>query len=315
MLVCSCMANDSILKNTNGHAEVVLDSTVYRINFPALNSAIILNKNIKYIFDSFDISPSSKDILIAANPLSGDEALILLSSDGLYLRSLISKKFIRNPAYSPEGKLIAFLSSEDRSDDSYIPNWYVYTIGVNDGVAKKVFSIPVSPYTPSWDPSGKQIFVTSKDRSIYSVDIISGNYSKIIEYGLAPTVSNSGSYIAYLSSTVNDDQKKLLKEYVNMTSDEYVLAMKDKIKSKKISEIEELQNNNSIIIYDRKIKKSTILTERLSLEDRVLWSPDDNYLIYNDEKRLNRDIYVIDIETGKTELVSTINGKIMTWDK
>jgi hypothetical protein len=120
--------------------------------------------------------------------------------------------------------------------------------------------------------------------------------------------------IAYLSKEADAALKKKILDYRRMTVDEYERLEKERGDGfKEIEETSKALLHYGIYLYDLKSETSRKLTEELPIDLSVVWSPDDKYLLYNDEKFLGHDIHVLDIHTGKREKIASVNGALMAW--
>jgi Tol biopolymer transport system component len=71
----------------------------------------------------------------------------------------------RNPAWSPDGRTIAFSAKEGPSSD-------IYTVGVDGGGQRRLTTSPAEDITPSWSTDGASIlFGSNRGRGIYNGDL------------------------------------------------------------------------------------------------------------------------------------------------
>lgn len=315
-ITLSCSSCNKIDKHPfQGKAEVLLNSTIYRINLENKQVNIVLNKNSDYLVSSFDISLGNGNRIIATREWGNEQERLLLFSEKNVYKVLFKKDFIRYPSFSPDGENFAYLSSnKEGQSNKYIDDWYLYITNVDGTIDKKILDIPVGLYKPSWLKDGRSVLITSKDLCVYIVNTLSGEYRKILDHGIAPTVSQKGNHIAYLSSKIDPALKTKLIEYVNMTTDEYVSKTEGIKTSNIFPNIQELYFKNSLFIYDIDSGVSRQLTKKTSIDSGAIWSPDDKYLMYNDESYLNHDIIIINVNTGDIEKIDKTNGKVMNWN-
>jgi Tol biopolymer transport system component len=99
----------------------------------------------------------------------------------------------QNPAVSPDGKLIAFVS--DRATPR--PNLWIQQ--VDGGQAVQVTAYADGAASPSFSPDGTRIVYAGlgKDLGLYVVPTIGGDPKKVAPKGSAPRFSPDGSQIAY----------------------------------------------------------------------------------------------------------------------
>jgi len=255
-------------------------------------------------------------IYATSGSLEDPTKLVLIKENG-EKRTIIRDNFLGYPSFSPDSNLIAFLKRKNLGKNiNWIDDWYLYLTDTEGSFQKELSDLSLYHHRPSWFPDGNRLVVTKKDLSIYIVDVTSNEEFKIIEYGSAPTVSNNGKYIAYLAKDLDATQLSSLKEYMQMTVAEYNDAINENgAKAKDIQKTESLLLRNAIYIYDVELKTSKKITEVLSVEAPGVWSPSDDFLLFNDERSLGHELSLLNINSGEIENLKGQNGKIMFWDE
>ena len=124
----------------------------------------------------FDMSQNGKDRVLGIMGFKDLPPRFIMCSNGKELKTILSKKSITKPSFSPDGENIAYLSCPyDRAtkvlgyDDCYL--FLVKPDGSSD---RKVLDTPLMPYKPSWFPDGKRLVVTTRNFDVYIVNIESG---------------------------------------------------------------------------------------------------------------------------------------------
>jgi TolB protein len=139
-------------------------------------------------------------VSIVGNTLK-DRSYILqvADTDGFNPQNLIkSREPIMSPAWSPDGKQIAYVSFESRK-----PAIYLQTLAT--GERRKVSELPGINGAPTWSPDGTKLALTlSKDGNpdIYVMDIGSGNLRRLTDHfaiDTEPSWSPDGSQIVFTS--------------------------------------------------------------------------------------------------------------------
>jgi TolB protein len=96
--------------------------------------------------------------------------------DGHDVQSLlVSSEPILSPAWSPDGKQLAYVSFEKRRSQ-------IYTVSVETGQRRLITSFPGINSAPSWSPDGRHLaLVLSKSGSpkVYTVDLSSGQLKQL----------------------------------------------------------------------------------------------------------------------------------------
>ena len=104
-----------------------------------------------------------------------------------------------SPAWSPDGKRLAYVSFEDKK-----PVVYVQTLA--DGARRAVAKFRGSNSAPAWSPDGRKLAVTlSKDETsqIYMLDLISGEATRFTRGGALdtePVFSPDGRWLFFTSN-------------------------------------------------------------------------------------------------------------------
>jgi len=106
-------------------------------------------------------TPDGKQI-VYKGCLGVDCGLILSNADGSYPKQLTPGLTDTNPAVSPDGKTIAFMSSQ-------AGNWDVYTIGIDGTSVTQVTTDTFEDGLPIWSPDGKTIVFVSNRGNAWSV--------------------------------------------------------------------------------------------------------------------------------------------------
>jgi dipeptidyl aminopeptidase/acylaminoacyl peptidase len=106
-------------------------------------------------------TPDGKQI-VYKGCLGVDCGLILSNVDGSFPKQLTPGLTDTNPAVSPDGKTIAFMSSQ-------AGNWDVYTVGIDGTGVTQVTTDTFDDGLPIWSPDGKMIVFVSNRGNVWSV--------------------------------------------------------------------------------------------------------------------------------------------------
>ena len=253
----------------------------------------------------FDLSRDKRMRVIGLNDSKG--ARIELFKDGKLFKTLVDHRHVRFPAFSPDGKRVAYIRSTHLKDSPL--DWYLHTVNIDGSSDRQVSARSLEQVRPSWFPDGRRIAVGSRDLAIYVIDLASGSERKIIDFGMAPTVSHDGTKIAYLSKETTDKTKRQLREHMK---EKDVREYYARTSPEERANLERLLYYESIYIYEVATGKSTKLTKEMPLEEPVVWSPDDRYIVFNDDA-IGRQIHIFDIATGKSYKMPDSQGYVMTW--
>jgi len=314
------------INKLSGYIESWSDYSIRRIDLATGKSEEIFRKNqninIGNYLIYFDISPDGKERVLATTGSvstgckddSDNPTKLLIYTDDKKLTTIMNKAFVGYPSFSPDGKFIAYLFSQyEKEKKNWVGDQYLYLISSDGSSDKQVSKISCDIHKPSWFPDGKKLAVGSKNLDICIIDIRTGTEKRIIDFGMAPSVSHDGKKIVYMSKEVDASVKTSMVGYQKITMKEYKDTYMNKKDKQKEMELATLFQKFSIFIYDVASGKSKKLTDELfvSQSDPLIWSPDDKYILYTDRKWEGLNIYALNIETAEKQKVTY--GIAMGW--
>jgi len=140
--------------------------------------------------DSYHLSPSTKRAVISIR----GEVFTIATDRGDVGRITKSYRRDTNPAWSPDGKWIAYVSDESGRDEVWVRD----TEGQN---AKKLSDADTEKLAINWLPDSKSFVYTASDHKLYLVNVASGE-TKVLATNDAgniqgPEVSPDGQWVAY----------------------------------------------------------------------------------------------------------------------
>lgn len=115
--------------------------------------------------------------------------LAVVSSDGSGKTPLVANMNATAPAWSKDGKLIAYTSD-------YGGNWDIYIVNANGGSPARLTTDPAEDGLPTFSPDGKQIaYLSNRDGSwaIWAMGIDGSNQHKLFDLGGDPAGSVEGN--------------------------------------------------------------------------------------------------------------------------
>jgi len=142
--------------------------------------------------DSFHLSPSTRRAAIAAH----GEIFTIATERGEVGRVTSSYWRDENPAWSPDGKRLAFISDQSGRDE-------IWVAGPDGKNARKLSDADTEKNSIDWLPDSKSLAYTASDHKLYLVEVESGKTTLLATSEVGniqnPDVSPDGKWIAYTS--------------------------------------------------------------------------------------------------------------------
>lgn len=203
-------------------------------------------------------------------------SLYMINVDGTGLKPLTTVPGSDyDPAWSPDGKRIAFTSQRDGTKD-------IYVLNIETGAVARLTKVaqPVQENTqPAWSPFGNQIAYTAKRFGAYQVWVMSDTGTNNVQ------IAHSGQDLWDYLPTWGPDGETIIFNQRNLGPGQPWLM--------------------SIRYEDRDTKKPTQLDLQPPIED-VQFSPDGHWIVFEGAaEEGNRDIFFSTISGGNVTRLTT----------
>jgi len=285
-----------------------------------------------------DWSPDGKTIVLVAN-ISGRNNLWLVPSDGGWpLQLTVSDQRQSTPAWSPDGKWIAY-----RSDYNGDEQWDIFLVSPKTGqVVNLTNTREIAEENPTWSPDGRYLAyeVKPKTSSVYEIDIYDTLMHKVQhltkdtpknKMNVGPVWSNDGKRIAYTQHQAKGTDSNIF--VADVASGESTLltphqgeqlfsvsAFSPDEKSLFITSNAENGYEN-VGLLDIASKKIQWLTQDKWAITAGDFSPDGKQVTWTANVDGNTDIYIHELASGRTHSlplpkgVNELAGKFSAFSK
>jgi tricorn protease len=152
-------------------------------------------KNVAREIRNFHVSPTGMRAVFEAH---GE--ILTVPADKGDIRNLTETPGVmeRDPAWSPDGKYVAYFSDESGE----------YTVHIKDQLGREepirvAVDEPSFFYAPSWSPESDKLVFTDKHGNVRLIDVESGSLTLVDDLSGGPSWSLDGKWITYMKRRVN----------------------------------------------------------------------------------------------------------------
>jgi len=223
--------------------------------------------------------------------------IFVMDYDGERIKKLTNNGSLNlNPAWSPDGNAIAFLSYRTGRPELMILS--------SDGALRKAYPQQKGELNlaPDWSPDGTRIaFAGSRagNSEIFILKVADGQTTRLTSnpaLDTSPSWSPTGREIAFVSDRSGTPQIYIMDaEGGNVRRLTYEGAWNDlpawSPKGDKIAYCSRLEGHFDIFVRDLATQKSTRLTSGPSNNEDPRWAPDGHHLVFSSDRSGNYDIY------------------------
>ena len=219
----------------------------------------------------------------------GNGEIYVMDADGANQRRVTNNPGDdRSPAWSPDGKRIAFVSDRDEHVHPIhgSPTSEIYVIDADGRNPQNLTNSPYNDRDPSWSPDGKRIAFTAlrEERinyEIYVLDVDGGNLQRLTDNpgnnghsgDKSPSWSPDGKRIVFTARRAGHVENKFAITY-------------------------------EIYVLDVETGNQQRLTNNRNNEWSPSWSPDGKRIAFSSDRKgvlQNFDIYVMDVDGGNPQ--------------
>ena len=268
-----------------------------------------------------DWSPDGKTLVFSAPTEDGIRSRItVLSLADFTTRPLTSppaKEFDCNPAFSPDGSIVAFVRGRLAS---YNPDLFAESLS---GGEPQQLTFGNSGGTPSWTPDGREIVFSSPMGGLLSLWRISFPDGKprpvagVGEMALSPSISRKGNQLVYQHYVQSQDIWRLsLKDAWHsagppaslFTSRGFNRRPNFSPDGKKVVLESDRLGYSDIWYCDSDGSNCLQLTALHAQSGTARWSPDGHSICFESISQGNYEVYVIEVPGGQPRLIPTFPG-------
>ena len=268
-----------------------------------------------------EISPDGQQVIYTKSELKkwSDNKRVtsiwIANADGTDHRQLLGSDKDRSPAWSPDGKYVAFLSTRDQAENNReAPGaqiWLLRMIG--GGEATKLSDLKSAVRSIRWSEDSARVFFSAEEPQTDAQKDTRKNAGDGIFVDEGPNGQGRGNFSNLWVIAIADKQARQL-----TTGDRFIGDFKPSPDGSRIAyssrpnNFRNQQNLAEVFIVDTNSGQSTQLTKNQAPESNLAWSPDGRAVTYvaPDDKSWELDqgnLYIHPIEGGGSPTVLGAN--------
>lgn len=223
-----------------------------------------------------------------------------------------SKKALMSPAWSPDGKHLAFVTFQKAHSVVYVQN-------LETGAIRKVASYPGINSAPAWSPNGRRLALSLSyqgNAEIYVLNMASGKLRRITH---SPAIDTEPSWTPNGQSLIFTSDRGGLPQIYRISlngGDAKRLTFNGKSNAdgeispdgKSLLMVHQDDNGYSIAVMDLKTHNLTMLTSG-PLDEHPSYSPNGSMVIYSPATASGRGLAIVSVQGHAKEQLNISSGE------
>lgn len=214
-----------------------------------------------------------------------------------------------DPAWSPGGKKIAFVSARDG-------NYEIYAMNADGSSQTRLTNNPAEDMKPAWSPDGKRIaFQSNRDGQwdIYVMNTDGDNLARLSTgFGKSPAWSPDGKKIAFVCGQIcamNSDGSQVTSVTEGLNSPD---SPAWSLSGTRIA-FESLVNFSTYVISVVSLQDGRVAQITNGYDRNVTWSPDETMIAFDSSRGSNMDVCTVHADGGGGVTCLTNNTAMNGW--
>jgi len=249
--------------------------------------------------------------LVMVGKVGGAKEIQVMDYDGADIKQITKNKSLNvSPAWSPDGKRLAFVSYRQGN-----PRLYIYS---GDDGSLRDSTPPGSELcvAPDWSPDGRLIAFSSSsqgDSEIFVLDVSTGR-SRQITFNrgadTSPAWSPSGREIAFTSDRTGHPQIYVMDaEGANVrrltNNGDYNDSAAWSPDGDRIAYASRIDGRFDILVYEISTGKTSRLTQNAANNENPRWSHDGRHIAFSSNRSGSYKIYTMDADGNRQQEIPT----------
>lgn len=257
-------------------------------------------------------NPNTDGALVFASERAGAAGLYRVTLEGVETRLTRENYAATHPAWSPDGKLIAFNAREAGREE-------IFVMDADGSNVRQLTENAGNNYYPSWSPDSKQIAFASNRNGSFQVFVMQADGANVrpltdgTKRAEKPAWSNDGSEIAIMLVEGNNAEvyavradASSMRRLTNHPANDFNPAWSPD--DKRIAFNSSRAGDHEIFVMDWDGSNVRQLTNATGWSEKPAWSPDGTKIAFYSNRDGDADIYVMDADGENVTRLTTAKG-------